>query len=343
MINTKNVSNDNNNSDEKEKDKENVYINEKDSNRIFNKFEEPMVSLFENCFSKEPTKEIKLTKFLFTHKLTTDKYKEQIEVYRRCNDEKLKKKIKQSLKCITPSGTFTQRQESSLITHTKLICIDIDFKDNYKIDLNKAKHIIGQHCPSLYYAGLSLGGKGIFLIFRISNPEFHKQHFDALEYYLNKKFGLIADMAVKSPVSLRVVSYDENPYYNPQPVPFQHIMETKDKSAHVVRTAAEKDEIRKNVERAVNIIWKNKIDITNQYKDWFKIGCALAHEFGEEGRMLFHRVSWMYEKYEESGCDIQYNKCLKYKREIDAVSNDTRPWVKIATFFYYCRKYGIRY
>jgi hypothetical protein len=284
-----------------------------------------------------------LTRFLFTHKLSTHKYKKQVEDYRSCNDKKLRQKIKQSLKCITPSGTFTQRQASSLITHTELICIDIDSKDNQRIDLDKAKHIIGQHCPSLYYAGLSIGGEGIFLLVRISNPEFHKQHFDALAYYLNKKFGLIVDTAVRNPVSLRVVSYDENPYFNPQPVPFTHVVQANDRSGHVVRTVSEKKKIRECVERAVNFIWKNRIDITNQYADWFKIGCALAHEFGEEGRNWFHMISRMYESYDECNCDIQYNRCLKYKREIDAVSNDTRPWVNIATFFYYCKEYGIKY
>ena len=75
------------------------------------------------------------------------------------------------------------------------------FKDNLDIDLQRSKHIIGQHCPSLYYAGLSLSGKGIFLIFRISNPKFHKQHFEALALFLKNKFGLQVDNNVKSPVS----------------------------------------------------------------------------------------------------------------------------------------------
>jgi len=345
IINTKNVPNDNNNSDgkEKEEEKKNEYNNEKESNRIFNKkeknndnendkifnkFEEPRVSLFKDCFSVEPVKETMITKFLFPH----EKYKKQVEEYRRNNDEKSKKKIKQSLCCITPSGTFSQRQEILLITHSKLICIDIDSKDNSNIDLDKAKHIIGQHCPSLYYAGLSLGGEGIFLIFRILNPKYHKYHFEALAYYLNKKFHLTVDRAVKSPASLRVISYDENPYFNPNPIPYEYIMRENDKSGDVGRTVSEKNEIRKHIERAVKIIWEKRIDITNRYGDWYKIGRALAYEFGEDGRDWFHMISRMYEKYDECDCDIQYNKCMKNRKLSE---------VKIATFFYHCKQNGI--
>ena len=290
-------------------------------------FEKPIVSLFENFYSKEPVGEISLSKFLLT-----SKFKEQVEDYRKSADEKLRKKIKGSLMCVTPSGTFNYGKESDIIKHTGLLCIDIDFKDNPKPDMNKAKHIIGKNCPSLYYGGLSLSGKGIFLIFRISNPEYHKQHFEALAYLMSEKFDLQVDKAVKSPVSLRVASYDENPYYNPNPIPFQHTMETDKKSGHVIRTVAEKNEIYKGVEKAVSIIQEKGIDITKQYENWFKIGCALAHEFGEEGRYWFHMVSRVYKGYNEPDCDFQYNKCLKYPKE---------DGVKIATFFYYCRCYGI--
>ena len=341
IMKTKNVLNDNNNSEEKgkEKEKKNKNNNVKGSNGISNEnkenkeFEEPIVSLFENCFATEPKKEIMLTKFLFTHKLSTSKHKEQVEAYRKCHDKTQRKKIKENLPCITPSGTFSQRQEFSLVKHTKLICIDVDSKDNQGIDLALSKHIIGQHCPYLYYAGLSLGGEGIFLIFRISNPECHKQHFNALALYLDKRFHLKVDMIVKNPVSLRVVSYDENPYYNPNPVPFEHI-EANNKSAQVVRTVTDNNKIRESVERAVNFIWENRIDITNGYENWLKIGCALAHEFGEEGRDWFHMISRMYKDFHESDCDIQYSKCLRYQKETG---------VKIATFFYFCKKYGIKY
>ena len=76
----------------------------------FPPFEEPIVSLFENIYSTEPIREISLSKFLHTRK-----FKEQVEDYRKSTDEKLRKKIKGNLMCITPSGIFSQRQELGLI------------------------------------------------------------------------------------------------------------------------------------------------------------------------------------------------------------------------------------
>lgn len=88
----------------------------------------------------------------------------------------------------------------------------------------------------------------------------------------------------------------------------------------------------KRVKKAVSIIQAKKIDITRQYQNWFRIGCALAHEFGEEGRYWFHKISRVYNHYNEPDCDLQYNKCLKYSKE-DGVT--------IRTFFYLCKSFGI--
>ena len=321
--------NKNDNTKEKIEKKKNKNINEKGASGIFTPLDVPIVSVFENHYSKEPLYEVRLDKFLHT-----TKFKTQVEEYRASTDDEFRRKIKGSLRCVTPSGTFSQRQESSIIKHTELICVDIDAKDNPMFDLAKAKHMIGECCPSLYYAGLSLSGEGIFLIFRISNPEFHKQHFEALAEFLSRKFELQVDRSVKSPVSLRVVSYDLTPYYNPNPVPFPYTMETDVKSGHVIRTVTQKENILKRVKKAVSIIQAERIDITNQYQNWFKIGCALAYEFGEDGRYWFHMISRVYKDYNEGGCDIQYNRCLKYKKDDGA---------KIGTFFYLCKRYGVNY
>jgi len=298
-------------------------------------FKEPMVSLFGNYLGSTAFDKIPIKEFLFTKK-----YRSQVETYRESKDSTQRDRIKMNLECITPSSTCRYRHEDYFKkheiseVHTGLICIDIDSKDNRMIDLASSKHIIGKHCSSLYYAGLSLGGEGIFLIFRISNPEHHREHFEALSYYLNEKFGLNVDAAVKSPVSLRVVSYDDSPYYNPNPAPFQHIIRIGDKVDPVVRTVTDKNKIRESVERAVEIIWKKRVDITDGYDKWFKIGCALAHEFGEDGRTWFHMISRMHNDFHETDCDMQYNRCLKYR---------TESGVKIGTFFYYCKKCGIKY
>ena len=94
--------------------------------------------MFENHFSTEPIKEVRLDIFLHTRK-----FREQVETYRATTDEKMRKKIKGSLVCVTPSEIFSERRETSMIKHNGLLCIDIDAKDNPEIDWQQAKHIIG--------------------------------------------------------------------------------------------------------------------------------------------------------------------------------------------------------
>lgn len=86
--------------------------------------------------------------------------------------------------------------------------------------------------------------------------------------------------------------------------------------------------------KAVRFVQAKRIDITNQYKDWFRIGCALAHEFGEEGRHWFHLISRVYEDYNEGDCDIQYSKCLKYRKDNG---------ITIGTFFSFASLLRLKY
>lgn len=152
----KNVLNKNDNSN---KEKKKIKIKKKEESCIIftSPFEEPIVSLFENFYSKEPIREVKLSSFLHTRK-----FKEKVELYRTNTDEKIRKKIKESIECVTPSGTFNQRRESALIKHTNLLCIDIDSKDNRMVDLPECKAILGEYFNSLYYAGVSIGGDEYF-------------------------------------------------------------------------------------------------------------------------------------------------------------------------------------
>lgn len=310
------------------KEKININSNVENSGRIFIQFKEPMVSLFENVFARESIREIKLKDFLFT-----DKYRKFVENYRIITDEKLKLKIKRNLPCITPSGIFSLRQVWKTSIFTKLICIDIDSKHNPDIELRNLKNRIGKHFPSLYYAGLSLGGEGIFLIFRISFIELYELHFNALAHDLKTIFGLNVDKSVKSPISLRVVSYDPNPYYNPTPIIYQEV-----RGITTFRKLPKVLEDRRNnierVERAISCIQRKQIDITKGYNNWLKIGLALAYEFGEDGRIWYQIISYYHERYCYYECDKQYDRCMKY---------GGAGKIKIGTFLFYCKEYGINY
>lgn len=86
-----------------------------------------------------------------------------------------------------------------------------------------------------------------------------------------------------------------------------------------------------DVERIIQHIESNRIDITSSYGDWVNIGFALADEFGESGRNLFHRISQYYPDYSSPECDKQFDNCMK------ANGNG----VSLKSFFFHAKKAGI--
>ena len=79
-------------------------------------------------------------------------------------------------------------------------------------------------------------------------------------------------------------------------------------------------------------IREKKKDITDDYHDWYCIGCALAHEYGkEEGLRLFHLVSMHSKKYYPTDCDEQFAKCLRSRK------------IGIETFLWICKKHGVTF
>jgi hypothetical protein len=85
------------------------------------------------------------------------------------------------------------------------------------------------------------------------------------------------------------------------------------------------------VERIIQGIETNKIDVTSAYSDWVNIGFAFADEFGETGRNLFHRVSQYHPEYSTQECDKQFDNCMKARGQ----------GVSLKTFFYHAKEAGI--
>ena len=86
----------------------------------------------------------------------------------------------------------------------------------------------------------------------------------------------------------------------------------------------------RNVEVLLSKIEVSGTDITEKYKQWFRVGCALASEFGEGDWDYFHRFSCQNRgQYNYRECDAQYTKRLTSDR------------ITIATFFHRCKTCGI--
>ena len=283
---------------------------------------ETKISFYSNVEDNVGT-EISLRDFLFC-----DQYKEQIEHIRSIQDEKIQKRLKLLLPLATISGTFAPiRKAENLVTHSNLLCIDIDKKDNMGVDwFDDLKHE-WHNIPQILYAGRSIRGKGWFAIFRIAYPDKHKAQFEALQRDFVSS-GLVIDKACKDVSRMRFISYDPEPYVNENATLYNKVWVEPKPTYHSTSTYSGGDDI-EQVEKCCHIIADRGIDITATYDDWFHVGAALA-SLGERGRSLFHLVSSQNAKYKAAETDKKFDNLL---RNVSSIN--------IGTFFHVCSQYGI--
>jgi hypothetical protein len=86
-----------------------------------------------------------------------------------------------------------------------------------------------------------------------------------------------------------------------------------------------------DIDRVVQEIEANGVDIAPDYAIWVNVGFALANGLGERGRDFFHRVSRLHPDYDPANADKQFTHCL----------NGRGSGVTIASFFHYAAQAGI--
>jgi hypothetical protein len=145
--------------------------------------------------------------------LMSDKYQLQQNEVRTESDPVRQNELKMKMPVLLPSGTFKgAKGAKNLVKHSGVIAIDIDFKDNQDVtNFTDFKNEI-RKIPEVAYCGLSIRGKGYFLIIPIAYPEKHELHFKFIENFFKKK-GLIIDQTCKNVNRLRYYSYDPDAYY----------------------------------------------------------------------------------------------------------------------------------
>ena len=277
--------------------------------------EQIYISLFKDVKNPLPVADIPLTAFY--DNIINGEFKEEVEAIRETADPQLIKLIKKGLPAVTISGTFNERKSVGLKQHSGRICIDIDGKDNPKIeDWSELRATLGTW-NEVEFAALSASGRGVFLVIPISNPKKHHEHFLALQKGF-KKEGIVIDSACKDIPRLRFLTYDSEAVYNKDVVPFRQIKEEENKKKPVLSNGHLHSE--NSLEKTLAEVIYKRIDITENYSDWFAIGSALANEYGEAGRKLFHNLSCLSTKYKPSECDKQFDKCLKHQSNYSAGS-----------------------
>ncbi|MCP4373470.1 MAG: hypothetical protein GY797_36015, partial [Deltaproteobacteria bacterium] len=249
---------------------------------------------------------------------------------RRIKDGKERKELKKKiLPNCTISGSFSHRNNKSLIHHSCFICID-QSKGKLNNDLVKEKLKKDPYTYSTFY---SASGEELAIIVKI-NPKKHEASFDGLREYYRNKYGFEIDNC--SDVSRpRYVSHDPDLFINPGSKVFKEYIVKPTKEHSKKKTSVETEKIVRQVEHVVAQVRKQKIILGNDsYNDWLRIGFALSDGLGEDGREYFHDVSSVSSKYDGWECDRQFDKCLNgFKPEGE---------VTISSFFYYAKEKGIK-
>lgn len=297
------------------------------------------VSLFEGYKLKHSVQQV----YLFDW-VCSGHYRDEATFIRSLSDKSEQRKYKAKLPCITPSGIFSYCSDDSLERHSGFICIDIDGGDEnpHITDFEALKQDLSD-IEYIAYAGLSISGNGVFCLVPIAYPQYHKAHYYALEKLFQGR-GVKIDGSCKNVSRLRGASYDANPLLNINAVTFTDMDEQPIKSKKQrISVEYEQNTIVKTPQNIPMImvpilhrIKDNWMDITGDRRRWFSIGCALAGEYGEEGRDIFHAVSQFYKTkqyyYTREEANDMFDSCLK--------SHHTYK-IKIGTFYHWCREYGM--
>lgn len=284
--------------------------------------------------------------------IASDTYAGTIKLLREATNNDTRKMIKDKLDYFTFSGTFKARDNSALISHSGLICIDLDpYRKNKtkapelvnprlinEFEIVREELIADAHTCVLF---TSPSGTGYKVVIKIEGA-IHKKAWDAIRSYYEEKFQLNLDKGVNDISRACYVSHDPNIYYNENSllcnIYFKDEVTKPDPATKAQPTtteppsASEQMKRSKDLQRAIHVVEQaelNQIDLTGDYSDWQLIAFSLA-TFGEDGRSLFHRVSRIYGEYDEKEAEAKFTDAL-YKGKFKTP----------AKFFSIAKDYGL--
>jgi len=281
------------------------------------------VSLFRNYYDPVPLRTIPILDF-FTK--TSSVLSGSVEMIRSSGDKKVRDKIKATLPCITPSGCFSERLLSRQISHSGFICMDIDKLG--KNDIPSVKRDISL-LPYSCLIGKSVSERGIFFLVEVSQPQFHKEHFDWIALDVKAKLGFDIDRSCSDPSRLRGYTIDDDLIIRRD----ASIVTDRHVDTEVIRD--KKNEYGCGLDRMrffqlLRLIEEIGVDITQVRQDWIKIGTGIANEFAEDGYAYFEAISRNYNGFKVCECKKQWRSCLKGREK-----------ASIGSIFWIAKNYGV--
>ena len=274
------------------------------------------INIFKDAWTKQPMDTITIDAFI--DGIREGRWKHQVETVRNCIDKESRDEAKKSVPSVTCSGTFTQRNQESMVKHSGFICIDVDVR------VDRSTLCRDQYTYALFD---SVSGNGVAILVKIS-PDKHRESFEYLQRYYYDQYGLVIDPKPRNIASLRFVSYDPHLYINPESKQSKHTL-PKPKPAKSLPLVYTQDEIGTLVRSAQD----RRVNIAESYEDYLNLSFALADELGESGRSYFHALCSTSAKYRQEQADRQYDIALK--RESSGRK------VTIGTFYHMLKQAGI--
>lgn len=274
------------------------------------------ISLFPSAYATEPNATLTVTELL--EGIRTGRWAEAVTAVRECGDKESRDAAKRSVPCVTVSGTFTKRNQTSMLRHSGFICIDIDTECN--------RVALGLD-PYTYALFDSVSRQGVAIMVKV-NPDRHSESFDWLQQHYFDTYGVVVDPKPRNIVSLRFVSYDPLIIIN------EHSRTAKTKARRVAAPKSAPlvytgDQISQLVSDAVT----RGVNIAENYEDYLNLSFALADELGESGREHFHALASVSAKYSSEQADRQYSVALK--------RDTTGRRVTIGTFYHMLKQAGL--
>lgn len=209
---------------------------------------------------------------------------------------------------------MVSRRETHLQQHTGWLAIDIDLGDNKQLSNFDNVRKVAMFRPEIALLMRSCSGTGYFGLVRLAYPDRHKEQFKAiLRDYAG--LGIMLDKQCGNIGRVRFASWDDpqHIYINERAMPYQGVyVETLQlvpqvpraysnysPSVQGQRSGSEFWNDPRVQDRVIELIVKDmasrKVNITESYDEWTKVGWALkTHPYGEQ---LFHDLSACSTKY----------------------------------------------
>ncbi len=172
------------------------------------------ITVFKDFADTSSPKHVDVVSVLSAIKHPSNSLKELVVSIRSSKDEKVKKELKKKLPCILFSGTFSERNDASLIEHSGFAVFDFDHIQDLSILKNKLKLI-----PYVFSAFVSPSGDGIKCVVKVpASKENHRANHEHALADIKKNLDYLPsscfDKTSINASRICFASHDEDIYIN---------------------------------------------------------------------------------------------------------------------------------